>query len=140
MIINATNAEIINTKDVYLHDEIMLNLKYNRKKKKITMTIRDEFDAKIKYNINFIDIIGFYGTSCDFWGPSPYICDFVYMKKEYQIIIPELKKHGEETPHFEFEINLDDYLETRMTFISGDHLRIACREIIIDEKPSIYNK
>ena len=130
MRINKTNLNEIKASDVYMHDDRLLNLKYNYQERKITLLICDEFDNNKSYNVDFIDVIGFYCTGCDFWGISPYIFDFELVEKDNQIVIQELKKHGEKTPHFKFKMELDDYLEIRMTFTSGDRLRIACREIV----------
>lgn len=133
MIIDASNGKIINSKKVYIHDDILEKLCFHRAEKRLHLSIlKDEESDCNRFSIDFLHVIGFEMTSCDFWGSSPYILDFEYVEKSNTTIIPQL---------FEIKKNDDDpccplndrekYIETIITFTSGDRLRIACESIII---------
>lgn len=133
MIIDATNGKIINSKEVYIHDDILEEFYFNRTEKKLHLSIlkANEFDSK-KILIDFLHVIGFEMTSCDFWGSSPHILDFEYVEKNDNIIIPKLFEIKEKNDYTFCTLNnREEYIETRMTFSSGDQLIIACKSIII---------
>ncbi len=132
MIIDASNGKIINSKKVYIHDDILEELCFFRTEKRLHLSILDEKSDCNSFSIDFLQVIGFEMTSCDFWGSSPYILDFEYVEKSNTTVIPQL---------FEIKKNDDDpccplndrekYIETIITFKSGDRLRIACESIMI---------
>lgn len=133
MIINASNGKIINSKEVYIHDDILEELCFNRAEKKLHLLILKDckFDDE-RFSIDFLNVIGFEMTSCDFWGISPHILDFEYVEKNDNTIIPKLFKI-KDTNDYEYSTLKDReiYFETVITFTSGDKLRIACEKIII---------
>ena len=104
MIINASNGQVINSKDVYLHDDILESMIFRRDEKILHLSLVKTWLVEYEYSIDFFRVIGFEMTSCDFWGADLRILDFEYVS------------------------------ETMLTFVSGDTLRIACEEIIIEEK------
>ncbi len=71
-------------------------------------------------------------TSCDFWDRSPRILDFEYVEKDNAIIISKVfeMKNSNDYPFCTLDIQ-EEYIETIITFISGDRLTIACKSIII---------
>lgn len=133
MIINASNGEIINSKDIYIHDDILEGLYFNRAEKKLHLSIlKDCKSDDIRFFIDFFDVIEFKMTSCDFWGRSPHILDFEYIEPSENTMIPKLFKK-KEINNFT-SCSLDDpqkYIETVITFISGDQLLVACKSIVI---------
>ena len=130
MIINISNANIINTREVYFHDNILEDVSFNCKDKRMTLFIINECGTE-KRKILFEDAVAFEMTSCDFWGPSPYILDFEYIEKENEVIIPKLMKR-QEKDYDAASVKIDNgYIETKITFISGDQLSIVCKKIII---------
>ena len=46
MVINITNGEIINTKDISLHDDILEELSFDRKNKKVHLILCRECDNR----------------------------------------------------------------------------------------------
>lgn len=134
MIIDVTNGEIINSNVVYIHDSILEEFYFNRTEKKLHLSIlKEEGSCNKRFPIDFLYVIGFEMTCCDFWGTSPYIFDFEYVDHKDNTIIPKLfkKKENNDYPF----CSLDDqekYFETIITFTSGDQLIIACKNIIIE--------
>lgn len=133
MIIDASNSEIINSKEVYIHDYIFEDFYFNRTEKKLHLTILKETELNNKrFSIDFLNVICFEMTSCDFWGTSPYILDFEYVEQNENSLISKLfkRKNNSDYPFFSLE-DQEKYIETVITFASGDQLRIACESIII---------
>lgn len=127
MIINKANETIINTKEVYIHDDILLDLRFDRAEHKLSLLLSSS-DERCTYTIDFFDVIGFEMSSCDFWGWSPHIYCFSSLKPEEYTIIPKLTKNE----HFDSAIGLSQverYIESLIKFISGDNLIVACKRI-----------
>lgn len=134
MIVDATNGEIINSEEVYIHDDTIENFCFDRKEKTLNLLIsKKRGDKAILFPIVFCGVIGFEMTSCDFWGSSPYILDFQYIKPSCTTLIPKLLevKASNEWEYCPLK-NKEDYLETAITFVSGDVLLIACEKVILD--------
>ena len=131
MIIDASNGKIINSKEVYIHDDILEEFCFNRTERNLHLTIlkEEEFNNK-RYSIDYLHVIGFEMTSCDFWGSSPHILDFEYV--ENNTIIPKLfeRKDNNDYPFCPLNDH-EKYMETIITFASGDQLIVACENIII---------
>ncbi len=132
MIIDVSNGKIINSKEVYIHDNILEELCFNRTEKRLHLSVlKEEYNNK-RFSIDFLNVIGFEMTSCDFWGSSPYILDFEYVEHNDNKIIPKLfeKKNNNDYP-FCLLKDQEKYIETIITFASGDQLIIACERIIL---------
>ena len=131
MIIDVSNAEIINTKEVYIHDDIFEELWFNREGKQLHLLILKTEIYK-SYTIDFFRVIGFEMTACDFWGRAPHILDFEYVERKNNTLIPKLFEKKEKGNYKYSSLrNQEDYIETVITFSSGDQLRIACESIVI---------
>ena len=132
MIINILNCEIINSKEVYIHDDILEEIFFNRTEKKLHLSILKAEESKKIFCIDFLNVIGFEMTSCDFWGSSPYIFDFECVENRDNVIIPKLFKRKNNTYcPFCSLLGQEKYFETIITFTSGDQLRIACESIVL---------
>lgn len=132
MIIREINGEIINTKKVYIHDDVLLSLDFCRQEKEMNLKFIRYNDSK-KYIMRFSNVIGFTMTACDFWGASECILDFEYISLNKRILIPELQKKHLSISNLSNNTLYDSCMETLFTFSSGDQLRIACETIeIID--------
>ena len=70
-------------------------------------------------------------TACDFWGHSPHILDFEYVERKNNTLIPKLFEKKDKDCTYSSLRNQEDYIETVITFSSGDQLRIACESIVI---------
>lgn len=133
MIIDASNAKVINSKEVYIHDDILEEFCFDRAEKKLHLSIlKEEKSNNKRFSIDFLHVIGFKMTSCDFWGCSPYILDFEYVEKKCNTIISELFEIKDNNDYsFCTLTNREKYIETVLTFASGDKLSVACESIII---------
>lgn len=133
MIIDASSGKMIISNEVYIHDDILEEFCFNRTEKKLHLTIlkEEEFNNK-RFSIDFLHVIGFEMTSCDFWGSSPHILDFEYVEHNNNTIIPKLfeRKNNNDYPYCPLN-HREKYFETIITFVSGDQLIVACENIII---------
>ena len=127
MVITELNGTIINTKEVYLHDDILVLMQFDRNSKKLELLFR-EYGTSKTYTMIFYDVIGFDMTNCDYFGESERILDFSYIEPNERNLIPKLHDKGK---NFEFSPlrDYDSYMETLLTFCSCDELRIACKSI-----------
>lgn len=139
MIFNKNNYEIINTKEVYIHDDVLEQLSFDRENRKLILDmhkycrIKDNQWYKVdeKYKIIYNDVLGFTMTSCDFWGASERIDTiWVHTSKDY-ILIPELQKRLVKESFSSYDISID-YIESMISFISGDRLRVVSKEIVTE--------
>lgn len=130
MIINESNGEIINSKKVYIHDDILTLLQFSRLDKKMILNF-NKYNSCDEYKICFFNVLGFEMSSCDFWGESECLFDFEYVKQSERVIIPKLLKEWDTVPVLVSPINYENFIEVLFTFSSGDKLRIACEEIEI---------
>ena len=131
MLINKANASIIDTREVYIHDDILLDMSFNRIDKELTLKFEKYASDEKTYFINFSGVIGFSMTSADFWGASECVLDFENVLDAQKVLIPEILKKHRETDGLFKDISYDNYIETIFTFGSGDILRIACETIEI---------
>ncbi len=126
MIINKSNATIINTKEIYIHDDVLLDLSFNRLDYKLSLLLSTYKDHT--YTIDFTDVIGFEMTSCDFWGASPRIYSVMLISSENHSIIPKLKKNNFFS-RTNASIEIENYMEIQIIFISGDELVVTCKQM-----------
>ena len=127
MIITKINAEIINGKDIYLHDDIISNLSYDSLKKNLVVHLNKDNNINSKYIISFSGVAGFEMTSCDFWGPSVHVFDFISLRQNDQKMLSKLISKARE---YDFVyIDFNNCFEVLFEFSSGDTLRIVCQSI-----------
>ena len=126
MIINKDNSHVLNTKEVYIHDDELIEMKWNREQQTVClmMTKHENLHHSKDYYINFENVLGFSSTSCDYWGASEAV-NTIYLEENEQTLTSFLMKKGE------CQIDFDNYFETVIQFISGDDLRIVCKKIDI---------
>lgn len=150
MVVNTANAKILNTGEIYIHDDILTELKFNRMEKKLTLlnlkygTLTGLLDGD-EYTVEFLNVIGFEMTACDFWGPSRRIYSFDLVPEYDLKIIPKMFKIRDDTDKgSEFSScalgDRENYIEVMITFISGDRLRIACESIVFSDDEAIKYK
>lgn len=130
MIINISNGELINSKKIYIHDDVFEELCFHRMKKKLHLSIYNESKKK-RRSIVFLNVIGFEMTSCDFWGSSPHILDFEYVEPKDHTLIPKLFDKNDSNFSRYLPNDLEKYIETTITLTSGDQLIVACENIMI---------
>lgn len=129
------NFDDKNTKypDLYIHDDILYQFKFDRLNKELKLTF-EKYATDKCFEIKFVNTIGFVMTSCDFWGKSPHINGLAYLSKKEWIIIPKLFERKNLDPEScNFLKEPKNYTEVMIEFISGDYLIIACEEIVADD-------
>ena len=127
MIINELNGEVINTKVVYVHDDELVCMKFESANKNLQLDFYKKGDKNQKYRIVFLNVIGFEMTNCDYWGASECVLDFEYISKGERALIPKLESQWRD--NFNNSISYDNYIESMITFTSGDKWTIACKSI-----------
>ena len=130
MIINELNGPIINTNDIYIHDDILSVVEFDRIHKKLNLFCSKWMNRSSQYSICFINVLGFEMTSADFWGASERILDFEYIKPQNRVVLPRIQKKWEQSS-LPLKPSYDQYIETLITFASGDQLRVACESIVL---------
>ena len=129
MKIDFSNKEIIESRDVNIHDFVIADLKYAPMKNELFCLFRNDYlrqycDIKY-YNVLFVDI-----QSCDFWGVSPHVLDWE-LGEEYgnplTKKVSELQKsHHYTTSRFK---DYDKLVESILTFSSGNRISVLCEYI-----------
>lgn len=121
MRIGKENGKIINTKEVYLHDSIVETIVFDRLNKMLKVKV----ELSDINELAFYDVAGFEMTACDYWGKSPHVCDFEWVKDKK--LLPKLLEN-----EYADKSMGKDMIEVLFTFISGDTLRIVCKYIDIN--------
>lgn len=132
MRIDKSNGRILDSKEVYIHDDIFNELRFEHSKKKLYLSITKQGIQGENFIIEFVNVVGFELTSCDFWGPSIHIFDFEYVEHDNRTLLPKLfeKKNNNPDPCCSL-ITQENYIESVITFTSGDQLIIACEYILL---------
>ena len=130
MRIDKSNANIINSKSIYIHDDELILLQFDRDTSILTLFLKQSWPNKFEYTIEFIKVIGFEMTSCDFWGKSECVLDFEFIEPDKQSIIPKLSnKWSSIEKNKNNDFLFENQFETIITFTSGDTLKISCEYI-----------
>ena len=137
MRIDKTNSDVIRSRDVSLHDDMLMEFHFHRIARELVLPLQ-KYGGEI-YTIRFTHVLGFEMTSCNFWGPSRRIFDFELLEGEEQKLLPRLWKMREEkkpvgttTPEDGLG-EKENYIETVITFVSGDQLQVVCEAIDIGD-------
>ncbi len=70
--VNSSNGEIINSKDVNIHDYIFDTLLFIRDEKKIHLSLKPENPCiEKRYSVDFIDVIGYENDLLRLLGSFP---------------------------------------------------------------------
>lgn len=132
MLINEANGRIINSNSVYIHDDHLISMFFDRVSQKLTLMFQPFDKSNDQYSIQFIDVKSFQMTSCNFWGiDSARVLDWEYIESNKRELSAKLISQWENTTLFGREIpSYDDFLETKILFASGDILQIVCKEVL----------
>ena len=129
MLIDTVNAANINTKNIYLHDDLFVAFRFNRDSCEAIMLCSD---YKHNYEIEFHDVIGIEMTSCDFWGPGPNIDCFSVVNQNECVLVPKLQEEYEKySAPDDLPFDSKRYIETVLSLCSGDRIRIASKTVRI---------
>ena len=129
MVIDYSNGEVAFLTNFNIHDHIFNSMQFDYREKNIYIEITATGSSNQKYTIEFRNVIGFDMVSCDFWGKSPHILSFEFIKPSNYRLIKTLL---EEKNNNYFCSNLSKnktFIETVFVFTSGDKLTIACEHI-----------
>lgn len=128
MRIDKSNYKFINSKDIYIHDTILMDIVFDYNKKNLFI-----ITIVPSHALRFHNVIGFEMTSCDFWQKSSRILDWEIETDNF-VLIDKLFKQKEDNNEYTPRLNnKEDFIESIITLTSGDTLRIACEYIIFDE-------
>ena len=131
MIINKSNCEIVNSSAIYLHDDLFLNLNYDKDKKTIVVSAK-KFENGESYEILFSNVIGVFSTGCDLWGKhSDTAFVDIFSNTDNQYLIPKLVEFDEKDT-YDSRLNYENFIEIGFQFFSGDELIIACEQMEIE--------
>ena len=136
MLIYESNGEIINSRDIYIHDDVFKQMVFEHSNKELKVVIRKPENMQVEQKISFVNVVGFEMTSCDFWGKSSHILDFEYVPQDKRTLLPKLhslNKNCSSNKSLCILTNGVDYIETIITFVSGDKLTVACEFIEIEQ-------
>ena len=133
MVIDYSNGEVVFLTSLNMHDHIFNGIQFDYGEKKIYAEITATGSSNQKYAIEFINVIGFEMVSCDFWGKSPHILDFEFIKPHEHRLLKKLLEEGKNNNYFCSNLYRNKtYIETVLVFASGDRLTIACECIRVD--------
>ena len=134
MIIQKANGHVINTKSVYIHDDILLSMDFDPVKRCLTLSLRD-WQGKpddAPYTIVFHDTLGFEVSACGYWGGGDEcMFDFEYVCPTKRELLPKLEDRWQAETHeiLKSTRSFHEYMETLLTSHSGDRLRVVCKAI-----------
>ena len=129
-VIKESNGETLNSGVISARYDRLFTLNFYRLGKLIHLILKRNGLEK-NYLIEFVDVIGFSMTSRDFGGASEEILEFEYVEPSKRVIIPKLNEECQKNSENSQRTDYNDFIETLMTFSSGDKLRIACGKISI---------
>ena len=135
MTITRDNCKIINTRDVYLHDDIIEQINYDCDTKQLTFLVTKAV-MNFTYKICFFDVAGFEASACDYWGGGGFgILDF-HLEVENCTLLSKLLSKTKNLP-VEYErcrgLRNGKFFEVKFVFFSGDTLRIVEKSIWIED-------
>ncbi len=129
MIITPENAEILNSRDFYIHDDVLLSIAYDRAASILTAEMKKDGAEGDPYSICFRNVAGMYLSDCGFLGRSPHVLDFIYVE-DGGPLLAHLKDQRKEPPAGTCKLRGDEvFMEVRMVFTSGDVLEVVCGSI-----------
>ncbi len=130
MRIDYSNKGIIDSKDIYVHDAVFTGFNYDYENNIIEFEAI-EYYYKKHFKFKFCNVLGFEMLSCDFWGRSPHIN--VWYTSDTNDLSTKMKDIQREK---KWELRLKDtnkWVESIISFISGDTLTIVCEYIEFEE-------
>ena len=138
MKITVENKEIINPKNISVHDGIIEKFEYNYLERICNIEILNDC-WNIRQTFCIKNIILMHQQNCEFWGCSPHVHCWCY--DEGQPFLKQLWIKQKSDKQFRFSLleeNPDIYFEHYFQFISGNEIRFICEEIEFHEYP--YDK
>lgn len=129
MRIDFTNKDIINSKEIYVHDAVFTGFNYNYKNKYIIFECEETYYRK-KFYFKFLNVFGFKMRECDWWGESQRILDWEAVDINNNSLTRELIEfRSDENQSISRLTNPNIIIESVFTLISGDTFTIVCEYI-----------
>ncbi len=150
LFINSKNAEIINSKEIYLHDSYLSKIEYDWAERRIVFAIDPDLDFGIITKMTFNNVVGTKTIHFDTFGKSEgRILDFRFPEKKGQKLFNELQKDSLNIKSVMVHYNSDGSINKDITtpsnidneealievvfiFDSADEMRIVCESIEIE--------
>ena len=144
MVFDITNADLINSKEVIFHDDMILDdVTFNRDPDISELVINckrcggwdckmfdDEFGKwPYNYKIIFQGVLGFDFSNMYAFGKTSYIFGINYLKNEECILLPKLLKKKTDL----WEGNEDNYIEIYIETNGADEITVVCERMIIEK-------
>lgn len=129
MRIDFSNCHVLNSNEINIHDDVLCNMHFDREKGELRVRLQKPLEGDREYEIKFSNVIGVSISACNFWGRSPHVLDFEYVEPNEQVLFPKLE-HTRRERHPQCKLQTGTvFIETVMTFISGDVLNVVCEAI-----------
>ena len=140
MKITVENKEIINPKNISVHDGIIEKFEYNYLERICNIEILNDC-WNIRQTFCIKNIILMHQQNCEFWGCSPHVHCWCY--DEGQPFLKQLWIKQKSDKQFRFSLlaeNQDIYFEHYFQFISGNEIHFICEEVEFHEYPYYKDK
>ena len=119
MFITKKNLKELNK--ISLHDSVLNDIIYVHSEKKNIINLESEWED-YEYNLNFVDVLFYEMTCCDFWGSGYNIIEWSVIDTfEIFCKLLEIEKN--------IIIDLNEYFGIEILINSGDKLNIVCKSI-----------
>lgn len=149
MLIDKSNARIINTKEIYLHDSEILSIEYFLKERKVVISINPCSPYGNITKMTFNNVVGTKTTMFEIFGfLTEDIIEFYLLEGEDARLTNELYEDSErekaritsyndkgeriESEHWSNIDNRERLIEVEFDMISADKLTIVCESIEIE--------
>lgn len=133
MIINYKNKDIIDSRQIYIHDSTFIGCNYHYLNNQISFQTKNECCNKI-FAFKFFNVFSFKMKSFEPWGESPYVLDWETIKDGDDYLLNEIVKEIDDN---NYDLTrLKDYNElvsSIITLSSGDTLTIVAEYIEFEE-------
>lgn len=129
MRIDFSNCHVLDSNEIDIHDDVFCYIHFDRETDELRVGLQNPLKGGQEYEIKFSNVIGVSISACNFWGRSPHVLDFEYVESNEQLLFSELE-HTRKERHPQCKLQAGTvFIETVMTFISGDILNVVCESI-----------
>ena len=135
IVINKNNATSTQEK-IYIHDSILIDIEVDRRTKVLTIKMQSGWEEKTQV-WEFDKCIYYEGTLMSLYDGSPNILmEYSVCHEDEKGLIKKLEDICKLYEDEEMLSELDDYITVRIYLLSGDEIKIVCKEMRFTE---IYN-
>lgn len=139
MRIDTTNGYLLNLRDFSLHDAPITKIQYDVFKNTLSVFAKTYQKPFKDIKITYFDVIGLEGITCDIWSAmldSLNILGLDYMEPSDRYLIKKIFQERSKGIEDQARLTLpENYIETVLTGMSGNSLRVACEYLEIELEP-----